>query len=1209
MSRRVVITGAGAVTGFGPGIEPLFNALLEGRSSIGPMTCVSPGGFPCQVAAEVRDFKARDYVPKHYRKAVKVMARDIELAVGAALEAVRNAGLVTKGTNEDESAEVTYAPQRVGCHIGAGLIAADVNELAYAMVTSSDGAGQISYDAWGETGMGNLTPLWLLKYLPNMLACHVTIIHDARGPSNTITCSEASGILSLGESLRVIQRGDAEMCYSGSAESKLNHTGLVRMQFAELLAPIALDDFEESDPASYYAPYTDNARGGVPGEAGGILILEELQSATERGATPMAEVVGFGAGHAPASDDPSERARGLATAIRTALKDASLEPGAISAVLPHASSVKKQDEEEMAALRAVFGNDLDAVPLVPVVQAIGETMAGGGSVACAVGAMMLREQKTPKRTIGDAPGGALEHVLVCTNSIAGQNAALNHPKTFRGKRPNVIGTLPHASRPTGDNTMTDRRPTLRNDELDPALTEVSRSVIGCAIEIHKAIGPGFDEGVYEKALSAELDAEGVDHKLGHDFTIEYRGKEIGTHRVSLFVDDRFVVQVLADDRELGLIINFHRRRLKDGGLVRTLVTLEPNGQRVVITGMGWVTPLGTDLDGVWRRLLAGECAIAPVSRYRADKFATNFAAQAEIPSLDGVLYNAESHATAQPHALFALRATASAWKQAGLGDPASAGTLLSKDSGVAPERIGVYLGAGEGVPDFERLAQVNLESWAEDRRAVDDAKWAERALALLTPHKEFEQEPNIAVSRVARTFGAIGPALNCMTACAASTQSVGEAAALIRRGDADVMIAGGAHSMIHPLGMTGFIRLTAMSTRTDDPAHAARPFDSTRDGFVMGEGAGIVILESLESARRRGATPLAEVAGFGSSADAYRITDIQPEGEGAQAAIRQALTQAGLTPEQTDESGRPAVHYISAHGTGTKENDSIETRAVKAVFGDLAPKIPFSSVKSMMGHLIQAAGTVELMTCIKAIETGWVPPTINLNAPDPVCELDYVPNEARDYTAQGGVHAALSNGFGFGGQNNTLLVRKSLLVRLAIASAVLFALGIVGLVAAGWYASKLMREEPAWWAGADVSQIEDAPRRARLLEQGVTTALHEPRESDEPWSVRMTDDDVNAWLEHRLGSWLENRSMDLPSDFNAPRVRVEGGRVTVGFKSPDPRIPGVLAVEFTPELTENGALRAASRSFSMGNMRRARPWKTSWACCWNPGGRSRPTSC
>lgn len=455
-----------------------------------------------------------------------------------------------------------------------------------------------------------------------------------------------------------------------------------------------------------------------------------------------------------------------------------------------------------------------------------------------------------------------------------------------------------------------------------------------------------------------------------------------------------------------------------------VVPTDPSAQRVVITGMGWVTPLGSDTDSAWSRLLAGECAIGPVTRFNAKTFATNFAAQAELPDLSGTLYNAKSHEHAQPQSLFALDAAARAWKQAGLGDPADESKLRAGADGIEPHRIGVYLGAGEGLPDIHNLARTDIESWVEGERRVDDEKWAQIALKYLTREGEFEQEPNVAVRRVAQTFGAIGPGLNCMTACAASTQAVGEASELIKRGDADVMIAGGSHSMIHLLGMTGFIRLTAMSTRRDDPKTAARPFDASREGFVMGEGAGIVILESLESAQKRGATPLAEIAGFGSSADAYRITDIQPQGLGAQAAIRQALSQAGIDPHDTDENGRPRVHYISAHGTGTQENDAIETSAVKGVFGDLAPKIPFSSVKSMMGHLIQAAGTVELMTCIKAIETGYLPPTINLHTPDPACDLDYVPNEARDCNPMGGVDTALSNGFGFGGQNNTLLVRR-----------------------------------------------------------------------------------------------------------------------------------------------------------------------------------------
>ena len=281
-----------------------------------------------------------------------------------------------------------------------------------------------------------------------------------------------------------------------------------------------------------------------------------------------------------------------------------------------------------------------------------------------------------------------------------------------------------------------------------------------------------------------------------------------------------------------------------------------------------------------------------------------------------------------------------------------------------------------------------------------------------------------ALGALAREFGLRGPAYNCLTACAASTQAIGEAFEIIRYGDADVMLAGGAHSMIHPLGMTGFIRLTAMSRRVEDPARAARPFDLTRDGFVMGEGAGILVLEELEHAKRRGARILAEVAGYGSSADAFRITDIQPEGKGAIAAMTHALKQAGINPREPDAKGRPAVQYISAHGTGTKENDKIETLAVKGVFGPMAPKVPFSSIKSMMGHLIQAAGAVELITCVMAIETGWVPPTMNLETRDPECDLDYVPNQARDMNPAGGVDVCLSNSFGFGGQNDTVIVRR-----------------------------------------------------------------------------------------------------------------------------------------------------------------------------------------
>jgi 3-oxoacyl-[acyl-carrier-protein] synthase II len=442
-------------------------------------------------------------------------------------------------------------------------------------------------------------------------------------------------------------------------------------------------------------------------------------------------------------------------------------------------------------------------------------------------------------------------------------------------------------------------------------------------------------------------------------------------------------------------------------------------KRVVITGMGWITPLGADVEQVWARLLNGDSGIGRVTRFDAGTFKTNFAAEVKDFRLADHLSpdDAFKHRHAGLNTQFALAAASHAWNQAGLKGWAEAGKLVSR-------RFGVYLGAGEGQLDFENFAATNLAGWDPAARALDTRKWAEAAYRTMDAVREVEQEPNMCLAHVAQLVGARGPASNCMTACAASTQAVGEAYGILRHGDADVMLAGGAHTMVHPLGMTGFIRLTAMSRRIDNPPHAARPFDLTRDGFVMGEGAGMVILETLEHALARGATPLCEVVGFGSTADAFRITDIQPDGKGGMGAMMEACRQAGVNPREPGPDGRPQVHYLSAHGTGTKENDSIETRAVKGVFGPLAGKIPFSSVKSMLGHLIQAAGAVELITCVQAIKTGWVPATMNLRTPDPACDLDYVPNAARDLNPAGGVDVCLSNSFGFGGQNDTLAVRR-----------------------------------------------------------------------------------------------------------------------------------------------------------------------------------------
>ncbi|MHC4235110.1 MAG: beta-ketoacyl-[acyl-carrier-protein] synthase family protein, partial [Planctomycetota bacterium] len=425
-------------------------------------------------------------------------------------------------------------------------------------------------------------------------------------------------------------------------------------------------------------------------------------------------------------------------------------------------------------------------------------------------------------------------------------------------------------------------------------------------------------------------------------------------------------------------------------------------RRVVITGMGWITPLGRDVEGIWRRLLAGDSGVAPTTVFDAATFPTSFAAEVKDFSLADFLGpDADRHADASRNTRFALAAAQIAWDGSGLGT----------HDGLDRTRVGVYLGGGEGPIDFDNFAAAATQGWNSETDDLDTVAWARVALARLRAEHELEQEPNLAAGHLACRFQVAGPNLNTLTACAASTQAMGEATKLIRRGDAEVMISGGTHSMIHPLGVTGFNRLTALSTRNDSCLTASRPFDRTRDGFVLGEGAAILILEELEHARGRGAQILAELVGYGSTADAFRITDIHDEGRGAIAAMRLALEDAGLQPADID--------YISAHGTGTEENDKIETLAIRSLFGDRAKEIPISSIKSMLGHLIAAAGGVELITCVMAIRDGILPPTINYSQPDPNCDLDYVPNQAR----KANIRTCLSNSFGFGGQNDTLIVK------------------------------------------------------------------------------------------------------------------------------------------------------------------------------------------
>jgi 3-oxoacyl-[acyl-carrier-protein] synthase II len=424
-------------------------------------------------------------------------------------------------------------------------------------------------------------------------------------------------------------------------------------------------------------------------------------------------------------------------------------------------------------------------------------------------------------------------------------------------------------------------------------------------------------------------------------------------------------------------------------------------RRVVITGMGWITPLGTEIEAVWKRLLAGDSGINRTSIFDAATFPTTFSAEVQNFDVRDFLGDRYAdHANCSRNTGFALAAAELAWQAAHLNGAA----------GVDPEMVGVYLGAGEGPIDFDNFVHTALAGWNAEQNELDAVAWAREAYQNLDAVREFEQDPNCAAGHIAYRFNAQGPNLNTLTACAASTQALGEAARLISRGDADIMISGGAHSMIHPLGVTGFNLLTALSNRNDDYQSASRPFDATRDGFVLGEGAGILVLEEYDAAHRRGAPLLAEIIGYGSTADAFRVTDMHETGAGAANAMRAAMRNAGVTPAD--------INYISAHGTGTGENDKIESRAIGVVFGDNPP--PISSVKSMLGHLIAGAGAVELITCVLAIRDSMIPPTMHYRTPDSNCPFDYVPNQPRAATLQ----TVLSNSFGFGGQNDTIVIRK-----------------------------------------------------------------------------------------------------------------------------------------------------------------------------------------
>jgi len=406
---------------------------------------------------------------------------------------------------------------------------------------------------------------------------------------------------------------------------------------------------------------------------------------------------------------------------------------------------------------------------------------------------------------------------------------------------------------------------------------------------------------------------------------------------------------------------------------------------VVVTGIGLVTPCGIGTDNVWNNILSGKSGIGPITRFNTDRFDTKFAGEVKD-------FNPEDYV--QPKEVkkmdlfihYALAAAHIAVKDAGLD--------MGKED---PERVGVVVGTGlGGLPTIEKYHSVLLE----------------RGPGRITPFFIPMLIANEAPGHIAIQHGMKGPNLCIVTACATGAHSIGDACRIIQYGDADVMVAGGSEANLTPLTVGGFNAMKALSTKNDDPMKASRPFDRDRDGFVVAEGSGIIILEELEHAKKRGARIYAEMAGYGYNGDAYHITAPCPDGDGFIRCMRMALRDAHISPDHVD--------YINAHGTSTKLNDYIETLAIKEVFKEKAYRIPVSSTKSMTGHLLGAAGAVEAVFSILSIRDQVCPPTINYENPDPECDLDYVPNTARKCT----INTVVSNGFGFGGTNSTLVFRR-----------------------------------------------------------------------------------------------------------------------------------------------------------------------------------------
>lgn len=408
------------------------------------------------------------------------------------------------------------------------------------------------------------------------------------------------------------------------------------------------------------------------------------------------------------------------------------------------------------------------------------------------------------------------------------------------------------------------------------------------------------------------------------------------------------------------------------------------GQPVVVTGLGVVSPVGIGWSAFWQALLSGKSGVGKITRFDTTDYTTQIAAEVKDFQPEEYLDKRELRRMDR-FTQFAVVAAKMAVEDSQLD-------ITGEDA----DDIGVIIGSGIG----------GVET-IEEQGKVLQAKGPSRISPFFVPM----MISNMASGQVAISLGARGPNTSVVTACASSSHALGEAMRIIQRGEAEVMIAGGSEAAVTPLAVAGFCAMKAMSTRNDEPELASRPFDANRDGFVMGEGAAVLILESLERAQRRGAKIYAQIVGYGATADAYHIVATAPDGEGAARAMKRALADAQLEPGDID--------YINAHGTSTQLNDVSETKAIKAVFGEHAGKLAVSSTKSMTGHLLGAAGALEAVATVLAIKEGWLPPTINYQEPDPECDLDYVPNQAR----QAKVQAALSNSFGFGGHNAVLVFK------------------------------------------------------------------------------------------------------------------------------------------------------------------------------------------